>query len=246
LIRQNLSLLLYLLGTVDIVYIEDPLQNLSYFERISMTFSPNLVETQESPISETQAITRLKQGNLNGLEVLVNHYQVKAVHAAILILHDRMLAEEIVQSSFVRVAQKIHQFDDHRPFGPWFLRIVINAAIQEANRQRRLSPLEPPMDEETGGAAEWLADPGLCPEELAENEALYRAVWQALDQLPPYQRAAIVLRYFEDCSEAEITRTLQRPLTTVKWWLHAARKRLRRILQREYDSESESSEGDQP
>lgn len=188
----------------------------------------------DKSIPEIQAIARLKQGDLSGLEALVRCYQVKAVHAAILIVHDREQAEEIVQNAFFRAAQKIDQFDERRPFGPWFLRSVINAALQEANRQRRMVSLEAAHPSEAGDPVEWLIDPGLCPEELVENQALSQAVWQALDRLAPDQRAAIVMRYFEDRSEAELTEVFHRPLTSVKWWLHAARGRLRRMLQAEY------------
>ena len=43
------------------------------------------------------AISLLKQGNLNGLEALVNRYQAKAVRAAYLITHDRAMAEDVAQ-----------------------------------------------------------------------------------------------------------------------------------------------------
>ncbi len=56
-------------------------------------------------------ISRLKQGGLNGLETLVSCYQVQAVLAAYLILYDRSLAEDVVQTAFVKAAQRIHQFD---------------------------------------------------------------------------------------------------------------------------------------
>jgi RNA polymerase sigma-70 factor (ECF subfamily) len=181
-------------------------------------------------ITETQAIARLKQGDLSGLENLVQNYQVKAVHAALLVVHDRGLAEEIVQNAFFQAVQKIDQFDIRRPFGPWFLKSVINAAIQEANRQKRVVSLDDDSLEESGKAVEWLIDPDRCPEDLVETEALYQAIWKALDELPTNQRAAIVMRYLQNNSEAEITRAFQRPLTTIKWWLYAARERLRRIL----------------
>ena len=42
-----------------------------------------------------------------------------------------------MQSAFVKVAERIHQFDDERPFAPWFLRIVINDALKSAKKQKR-------------------------------------------------------------------------------------------------------------
>jgi RNA polymerase sigma-70 factor (ECF subfamily) len=196
----------------------------------------------DPPLTETQSIARLKQGDLAGLEALVQRHQVKAVHLALLIVRDRTLAEEIVQNSFFHAAQKIDQFDASRSFGPWFLKSVANAALQEANRQQRMVSLDGCDPDETAQVAAWLVDPRRCPEDLVESAELYRSVWKALDQLPADQRAAIVLRYLQDHSEAEVTRALQRPPTTIKWWLHAARERLRHILQREYDTAPEDQE----
>jgi RNA polymerase sigma-70 factor (ECF subfamily) len=52
----------------------------------------------------------------------------------------------------------------------------------------------------------------------------------AVQALPPDQRAAIVLRYYLDLSEAEMAERLDCPPGTVKWRLHAARQRLRTLL----------------
>ncbi|HUE99161.1 MAG TPA: sigma factor [Anaerolineales bacterium] len=54
------------------------------------------------------AISRIKQSDLNGLEFLVNRYQVRAVHAAYLVVYDRALAEDLAQAAFVKVAERIH------------------------------------------------------------------------------------------------------------------------------------------
>jgi RNA polymerase sigma-70 factor (ECF subfamily) len=107
------------------------------------------------------AISRLKQGDLNGLEALVSRYQAQAVHAAYIIVYDRLLAEDVVQTAFVKVAERIQQFDDERPFAPWFLRIVVNDALKLARKQKRNVSLEEQMDEPTAQLAKWLTDPDI-------------------------------------------------------------------------------------
>jgi RNA polymerase sigma-70 factor, ECF subfamily len=196
--------------------------------------------TDPEPLAERQAISHLKHGNIAGLAVLVQTYQVEAVHAALLIVGDQSTAEEIVQDAFLQAYRKIDQFDDRRPFGPWFLRSVIHAALKAAAKQRRSEPLEEPQ----GGsrAAEWLIDPLLGPQEMAETAELREAVWQALRQLTPNQRAAVVLRYFLDEDENEMIQELNRPRSTVKWWLHAARQRLRQILRPFQTTETDNLE----
>jgi len=62
--------------------------------------------------------------------MLVNRYQVQAVQAAYAIVYDRALAEDIPQTAFVRVVERVHRFDEERLFAPWLFRIVVNAAIK--------------------------------------------------------------------------------------------------------------------
>lgn len=176
------------------------------------------------------AISRLKQGDLIGLESLVHHYQVQAVHAAYLILYDRALAEDVVQTAFVKITERIHQFDEGRSFAPWFLRIVINDALKIAGRQKRTVSLEERVDEPTAQLALWLADPASRPEQLIEEKEMRQDILKAIESLPARQRAVVVMRYFLDMSEMDMSTRLDRPLSSIKWWLRDARKRLYNLM----------------
>lgn len=180
-------------------------------------------------MEEREAVARLKRGDIQGLETLVRQYQVQAVRVAALVTQDRALAEDIVQAAFLRVYERIGQFDSGRPFGPWFLRGVVNDAVKAAARREREVPLEMEGDDEMPLAELW-ADPAPGPVELAEAAETRQAIRDALGRLPPAQRAAIVLRYYLGLSEAELANELACPPGTVKWRLHAARQRLRALL----------------
>ena len=158
-------------------------------------------------MDERRAIARLKRGDIGGLETLVRKYQVQAVRTAYLIARDSALAEDIVQSAFIRVWERIEQFDDTRPFGPWFLRIVANDATKSVTRSRRFIRFDPAGVDDGdgfGGSAAWLADGVAGPEELLERAESREELWQALGKLSPAQREAMVLRYFLELSEAEV------------------------------------------
>lgn len=176
------------------------------------------------------AVSRLKQGNLDGLEILVNRYQVQAVHASYLILFDRSQAEDVVQMAFVKTAQRIHQFDENRAFAPWFLRIVVNDSLKLAEKNQRRVSLDEQLDGSTARLAEWLTDPGPNPEQVVEQQEIRRNILNAVKSLPPGQRAAIVMRYYLDMSMADTSNKLGRPLSTIKWWLRDGRRRLRDLM----------------
>lgn len=181
-------------------------------------------------MDERQAIEQLKRKNIGGLEALVRIYQVQAVRAAYLITRDRATAEDVVQSAFLRAYERIDQFDVDRPFGPWFLRIVVNDAVKAASHRSRFLPLEGKVGPEIASLADILVDPNPGPEDLAEAEETRQAIWTALDRLPPKQRSAIVWRYYLGLGEAEMARKWSCPPGTVKWRLYAARMRLRALL----------------
>jgi RNA polymerase sigma-70 factor (ECF subfamily) len=195
-------------------------------------------------MEEQEAIARLKRGDIGGMEALVHKYQVQAVRTAYLITRDRALAEDIVQTAFLRAYERIGQFDAGRPFGPWFLRSVVNDAVKAAARRKRQVSLKASPEGEETSLADLLTDPAPGPDDLVEAAEIRRIVWNALGKLPPAQRAAIVLRYYLDLSGAEMADELACPPGTVKWRLHAARKRLRTLLRPLWPAASGSERGE--
>ncbi len=180
---------------------------------------------------DQNALSRLAHGDLNGLEILVEHHQVRAVYAAYMIVYDHELAEEVAQTAFVRVAEKIQQYDQSRPFAPWFFRIVVNEALKVSRFQKRTLPLdEEEPDSKIAALADRLADPQPLPEALLETKESGQVILQALKRLTPNERAVVVMRYYLEMSEAEMSARMKSPLSTVKWWLRSARGRLRNLL----------------
>jgi RNA polymerase sigma-70 factor, ECF subfamily len=129
-----------------------------------------------------------------------------------------------VQQAFVRAYEHIGTFDGDRAFGPWFLKLVLRDAIKLSTRRLRHVELAP----STAAAAVSGAEDS--PEACLERAETADEVWAALGVLPPAQRAAIVQRYYLDLTEAEMATAAGSNSSTIKWRLHAARKRLHSLL----------------
>lgn len=184
-------------------------------------------------MDEKQAIQRLKNGDISGLEFLVACHQVKAVRTAYLITRDLGLAEDIVQDSFLQAFRSIRGFDATRPFEPWFLRSVVNASVKTMQRSARQVQVGDESDEDL--LAE-LAQRVESVEVQVESIEVQKQIWDAMQKLSPRQRAVVVQRYFLEMSEKEMAEAAGSAVGTVKWMLNAARERLRGLL-------SERSEG---
>lgn len=178
-------------------------------------------------MDEQQAIQRLKNGDISGLEFMVARYQVKAVRTAFLITRDPNMAEDIVQDSFIQAFRAMRGFDATRPFEPWFLRSVVNASVKTIQRSAR----QVQFGEEAGETvlAE-LAARVESVESQVESSVVQSQLWDAMQKLSPRQRAVIVQRYFLEMSEAEMAKDAGSAAGTIKWLLNAARKRLRGLL----------------
>jgi RNA polymerase sigma-70 factor, ECF subfamily len=174
---------------------------------------------------EREAIELLRRGDIGGLEKLVEMYYVEAVRTAYLVTRDRPLAEDIAQAAFLRVYERIHQFQAERPFAPWFFRSIVNDALM-TERWKRHSPLG---DEWTGEEAALTGhEPAL--DDLLVAAETSEAIWAALGELTTEQRAVIVMRYYVGLNEAEMSSRLDLPRGTVKSRLHTARQKLRHLL----------------
>lgn len=178
-------------------------------------------------MKEQEAIQRLKRGDIGGLETLVQIHQAKAVRTAYLITRDADLAEDIVQDVFIRIYNAIHGFDSTRPFEPWFLRIVVHAAVKASQKMTWQVQLRDDGEEESVAR---LALQMETVESQVEAVEFQRQIWEAMERLSPRQRAVIVQRYFLNMSEKEMAAELNSAPGTIKWLLNAARERLRALL----------------
>jgi RNA polymerase sigma-70 factor (ECF subfamily) len=176
-------------------------------------------------MDDREAIRLIKRGEIGGLEVLVNRYQVKAARAVFLITQNEFLSEDIVQETFIQLYQRIHHFDESRPFEPYLMRSMVNAALNTIRLNHRYSSLDAdPTHLET------LLDQTSSVETQVEITQQSSEILQALSNLAPRQRAVIVQRYYLEMSEQEMVQASGIAPGTIKWLLHAARTRLRELL----------------
>jgi RNA polymerase sigma-70 factor (ECF subfamily) len=180
----------------------------------------------ESEMEDLQAIRRLKRGDIGGLECLIARYQEKALRAAFLITHDQPMAEDIVQDVFFRFYERVAGYDETRPFEPYFLRSVVNAALNCLEREKKGTSFTRADTSEL----ENLLEEATSVEDQVEFNNRQWKIKECLEELSPRQRAVVVQRYYLEMSEREIADALASPPGTVKWLLYAARARLRTLL----------------
>lgn len=160
-------------------------------------------------------------GDRASFGTLVERYAGQARRVARAVLGDPDDADDAAQDGFLSALVKLSQYDTRRPFGPWLMRIVANAATDRRRRRnvRRAEPLDPAL---VGG--------GPRPDAMAVRSELNVRLRTALAELPERRRKAVVLFDVEGYSHAEIAGMLGIPEGTVRSEVFHARRRLRTLL----------------
>ncbi len=144
--------------------------------------------------------------------------------AILLTGHNRTDAEDLLQTVLERAYRRWHRICRTGDPGPYVRQMLVNASIDRWRLLRRRP--EQPLDPDDGPpAAAGLAGPDQAAA-LAEQDLL----WRALAQLPPGQRAVLVLRYYEDLTEAQTAAALGCSVGSVKAQAFRALARLRDIV----------------
>ena len=172
-------------------------------------------------LDEGRLIERVREGDAQAFGELVQRYQRRAFAIAYRLLRHIQDAEDLVQESFIAALDRLDSFDVRRPFGPWFFRIVMNRG-RNAIAARQVRETETLDDEFHAG--------GASPARLVEQRELGERIGLALDELSERQRLVVQLHEIEGFTTAEVAGMLEIAEPTVRWTLHAARKRLRAEL----------------
>ena len=172
-------------------------------------------------VEDAELSARAAAGDRTAFGGLVERYAGQARRLARAILGNMEDADDAAQDGFLAALKSIERYDPTRPFGPWLLRIVANAASDRRRRLRVRTTEQIPVDSASG-------EPG--PERVTDRNAFRAALDTALARLPTRQRIAVVLFDMEGYSHREIAEVVKVPEGTVRSDVFHARRALRESL----------------
>ena len=176
---------------------------------------------------EAELIERAKKGDTRAFGTLVERYQRRVIGVAMAVVHNQEDALELAQETFVRAFQSVGKFESRSSFSTWLYRIAANIAIDFRRRERRHPTMR---GEEAEDEIQRLPSNLGDSFKEAQRSEMSQRIRDALAELTPEHRAAILLREVEGLSYDEISEVMQCPRGTVMSRLHYARNHLREIL----------------
>ncbi len=169
-------------------------------------------------VSDAELAGRAAEGDPEAFGALVDRHALTARRLARALLHHHDDADDAAQEAFLSAWRFLGRYDPARPFRPWLMRIVVNAA-HDLRRRRRLREMQP--------LAAHMTAQEISPEQSTDRAILRSKLGQALARLPERQRVALLMFDAEGYSHAEIAAVLDVPEGTVRSDVFHARRALR-------------------
>ena len=169
-------------------------------------------------------ISAARQGDDEAFSRLVEQYQRPVFNLCYRLLGTPMAAEDAAQEAFMRAYTHLTSYDANRSFSSWLLAIASHYCIDQL-RRREFHPAS--LDDLTPGR--WTAEQLPEPEDVVLEREKEREVDGLLRRLPPDYKAAVVLRYWYDCSYEDIAQMLATTVSAVKSRLFRARQMMAEV-----------------
>jgi RNA polymerase sigma-70 factor (ECF subfamily) len=187
-------------------------------------------------IPDAVAVERTLAGDRDAYRVLVERHSQNIYRLAYRMTSNSHDAEEVVQEAFLRGFQKLRQFAGQSNFGTWVYRIAANYAIDRMRQKkvedaRRATPGRPSEDGVEIDPVSLVKDAAPSPERLAGSQQLAVRMQQALSELTPAERTAIVMRHWDGCGIEEIAAVLKSNSSAAKNTVFRAVQKLRKALE---------------
>jgi RNA polymerase sigma-70 factor (ECF subfamily) len=154
------------------------------------------------------------------VRTLVGRFQTEVYGLCVRVLNHRHDAEDVTQEVFLRIFRSLRRWDKTRPLKPWIMGIAVNRCRTWLTQRARRPEL-----------ADYLQDTVASP--VADDSAeLLAEIQGAVAQLRVEYRTVFVLFHEQGQPYEDIAQALERPVGTIKTWLHRARLEILERLRR--------------
>ena len=184
----------------------------------------------KAKISDQELIDSYRSGNEMCLETLIKRHKSKVFTTIYLIVHDRYLAEDLFQETFIKVVQtfKSDKYNEEGKFLPWVLRIGRNLAIDYFRKAKRT-----PVITDTAGndVLSFISIPEESREDQMMRKENERSIRDLIKQLPEEQREVLIMRHYGDMSFKEIADATGVSINTALGRMRYALNNMRKMMQ---------------
>ena len=189
--------------------------------------------------NDAEILRALATGERNAFETLYRRHNTSMVRVASAILRNHASGEEVAHETWIAVLRNINSFEGRSSLAGWIFTILSNRAKTRVKRDGRtvaldISDQESDANEAFDARGNWKNLPELwdeiTPERVIAGRQIMDHVAQTIDDLPPAQRAVLVLRGQQELEAQEVCEILDITAGNMRILLHRARRSVRNAI----------------
>ena len=181
-------------------------------------------------LTDEQLALSYIDGNNRAFDLLLSRNQSKLYSYILFVVHDRDLADDVFQETFVKVISKLQagRYTACGKFSAWLMRIAHNVIMDWYRESKADRIVEPTADNDLSN----LSGEGLCESNIENqyvNSQVMCDVRRIMDSLPAPQREVVYMRFYQQMSFKEISETTNVSINTALGRMRYAIMNMRRL-----------------
>jgi RNA polymerase sigma-70 factor (ECF subfamily) len=175
-------------------------------------------------VNDEELVGKIINGDVRSYGDLMVRYEAPLLRYITYLIHDRDMADDVLQDTFIKAYRNLARFNQRRKFSSWIYRSAHNPAMDAVKKNHPIS-----MDEATLGSLATV-ESGIA--EQIDKEILAHDVGRCLSQLDTKYSAPLLLHYFQHKNYTEVSDILRIPSATVGVRISRGKQRLREICKK--------------
>ena len=182
-----------------------------------------------SEMTDEELAMSYVNGNNKAFDLLLGRNQSRLFSYILFIVHDRSMAEDLFQETFVKIISKLHEgkYSSSGKFVSWMLRIAHNAVMDWYRRQKNEKTMEVYNENDLYGDSTSVLDANI--ENHFVKEQVLRDVQRMMNLLPITQREVVFMRFYQNLSFKEIAELTNVSINTALGRMRYAVMNMRRM-----------------
>ena len=182
-----------------------------------------------SEMTDEELAMSYVNGNNKAFDLLLERNQSRLFSYILFIVHDRSMAEDLFQETFVKIISKLHEgkYSSSGKFVSWMLRIAHNAVMDWYRRQKNEKTMEVYNENDLYGDSTSVLDANI--ENHFVKEQVLRDVQRMMNLLPITQREVVFIRFYQNLSFKEIAELTNVSINTALGRMRYAVMNMRRM-----------------
>jgi len=177
-------------------------------------------------LDDNELIKLSAKGEIWAFDELYRKYSSKILNFIYRMTGDRLVAEDLMQDTFVKVFENSDKFNSKYKFTTWIYKIASNLTINEINKSK-LRNIKKKYWKNNSNNDEFQIK--------LEKKEVNDKILKCLNRLSLQHRAVLVLKFYQHCNYDEISEILNISIGTVKSRIHYAVRNIRHLLQEVID-----------